>query len=107
MKKGGCEIAYTEFTLWLIPCEPLRRTLHALICRLAADLDAVEFEPHVTLFCGPSNESRARATADAISARFPPIELSVDRLDYTARFTKTLFVQFAEIGGGATHVRGG
>ena len=56
MKKGGCEIAYTEFTLWLIPCEPLRRTLHALICRLAADLDAVEFEPHVTLFCGPSNE---------------------------------------------------
>jgi 2'-5' RNA ligase len=96
MKKGGCEIAYTEFTLWLIPCEPLRTTLHALIRRLAADFDAVEFEPHVTLFCGPSNESRARATAGAISARFPPIELSVDRLDYTARFTKTLFFQFAE-----------
>jgi 2'-5' RNA ligase len=96
MKKGGFEIAYTEFTLWLMPHEPLRTTLHALIRRLAADFEAVEFEPHVTLFCGPSNEAKARATAGAISTGFPPIELNVDRLDYTARFTKTVFVQFAE-----------
>lgn len=96
MKKGGCEIAYTEFTLWLIPCEPLRTTLHALIRRLAADFDAVEFEPHVTLFCGPSNRLESLATARVMAARFPPVELSVDRLDYSDRFTKTLFVQFAE-----------
>jgi 2'-5' RNA ligase len=96
MKKGEFEIAYTEFTLWLIPCERLGTTLHALIRRLAADFDAVEFEPHVTLFCGPSDASEARATAGAIAARFPPVELSVDRLDYTHRFTKTLFIQFAE-----------
>ena len=96
MRKGGFEIAYTEFTLWLMPHEPLRTTLHALIRRLAADFEAVEFEPHVTLFCGTSNEAKARATAGAITTGFPPIELNVDRLDYTARFTKTLFVQFAE-----------
>ena len=96
MKKGGCEIAYTAFTLWLIPCKPLRTTLHALIRRLAADLDAVEFEPHVTLFCGPSNKSESLATARAIGAQFPPLELSVDRLDYTDHFTRTLFVQFAD-----------
>ena len=97
MKKGEFEIAYTEFTLWLTPQEPLATTLRALIRRLAADFDAVEFEPHVTLFCGPSKETEARATAGAIAARFPPVELGVDRLDYTDRFTKTLFVQFAEL----------
>jgi hypothetical protein len=50
----------------------------------------------VTLFCGPSNASEAWAAAKAISARFPPANLSVDRLDYSDRFTKTLFIQFAE-----------
>ena len=59
--------------------------------RLATDFDAVEFEPHVTLFCGPSNWAEAQATGRRITARFPPVELSVDRLDYSHRFTKTLF----------------
>jgi 2'-5' RNA ligase len=96
VKKGEFAIAYTEFTLWLIPNEPLASTLQALIRRLATDFDAVAFEPHVTLFCGPSNEDEAQATAGAMAARFPPVELSVERLDYTDSFTKTLFVQFAE-----------
>jgi len=90
------EIAYTEFTLWLVPREPLRSTLSAIIRRLAADLDAVEFEPHVTVFCGPSTEEEARATATAIAARLSPIELTAAGLDYTDRYTKTLFVQFEE-----------
>lgn len=84
------EIAYTEFTLWLVPREPLRSTLSAIIRRLAANLDAVEFELHVPIFCGPSTEEEARATATALAARFSA------RLDYTDRYTKTLFVQFEE-----------
>ena len=96
MNEEGFEIAYTEFTLWLMPREPLRSTLSAIIRRLAADLDAVEFEPHVTIFCGPSTEEEARATATAIAARFSAIELIAARLDYTDRYTKTLFVQFEE-----------
>lgn len=90
------EIAYTEFTLWLTPCEPLRATLRSIIHRLAASLDAVEFEPHLTVYCGPSTHAEARAVASLIARQFSPIELTADRLCHTERYTKTLFVQFQE-----------
>jgi 2'-5' RNA ligase len=88
--------AYTEFTLWLTPREPLGSFLRSTIRRLAARLDAVEFEPHVTVFCGPSTDDEARAVARRIAIQFAPIELTADRLDHSERFTKTLFVQFQE-----------
>jgi 2'-5' RNA ligase len=90
------EIAYTEFTLWLTPCEPLRSRLHSIIRHLAASLDAVEFEPHVTVYCGPSTDAEARAAAQMVAEQFSPIELTADRLCHTERYTKTLFVQFEE-----------
>jgi 2'-5' RNA ligase len=90
------EIAYTEFTLWLIPREPLRSTLRSIVRRLAASLDAVEFEPHVTVFCAHSTDAEARAVARLIAEQFSPIELSADRLDHSENYTKTLFVQFRE-----------
>jgi 2'-5' RNA ligase len=88
--------AYTEFTLWLTPSEPQRSLLRSTIRRLAARLDAVEFEPHVTVFCGSSTEDEARAVAGKIAMRFAPIELTAVRLDHSELFTKTLFVQFNE-----------
>jgi 2'-5' RNA ligase len=90
------EIPYTEYTLWLTPREPLRSTLRSIIRRLAASLDAVEFEPHVTVYCGPSTETEARAVAHLIARQFSPIELTADRLCHTEQYTKTLFVQFQE-----------
>ena len=90
------EIAYTEFTLWLTPCEPLRSTLRSIIRRLAASLDAVEFEPHMTVYCGPSTNAEARAVAYMVAKQFSPIELTADRLGHTECYTKTLFVQFQE-----------
>ena len=92
----GSEIAYTEFTLWATPREPLRSKLRALIVHLATSLDAVEFEPHVTIFCGPSSEAAARAVAGWIAAQFTPFELVANRLDCSPQYTKTLFVQFRE-----------
>jgi hypothetical protein len=80
----------------LTPCEPLRSTLRSIIRRLAASLDAVEFEPHLTVYCGPSTDAEAGAVARVIDGQFPPIELTADRLDQTERYTKTLFVQFQE-----------
>jgi 2'-5' RNA ligase len=100
VNKEEFEVAYAEFTLWLIPHEPLRSTLGAIIARLAAQFDAVEFEPHVTVFCGPSTEAEARMSAVAIAAEFSPVELIAERLDYTNRYTKTLFLQFEESGVG-------
>ena len=87
-------MAYTDISLWLTPQEPLRTTLNAIVRRLARDLDAVEFEPHVTVFCGRLSDDEAEAAASALGARFGPIQLTAERLSYTDAFTKTLFVQF-------------
>ncbi len=84
----------TEFTLWLTPQEPLRSLLRSTILQLAAQLDAVEFEPHVTVFSGPSTDIEARAVARRIAAQFSPIELTAECLDHSESYTKTLFLQF-------------
>ena len=84
----------TEFTLWLTPREPLRLLLRSIIRRLAARLDAVEFEPHVTVFSAPWTDIEALAVARRIAAQFSPIELTADCLDHSESYTKTLFVQF-------------
>ena len=89
-------MANLEFTLWLVPREPLRSALRATIHRLAESLDAVAFEPHVTVYCGPSSDAEAQSVVDRIAGQFSPIELVADGLSYTELFTKTLFVQFRE-----------
>ena len=89
-------MADTDISLWLRPQEPLRTTLSAIVRRLARDLQAIEFEPHVTVFCGRSSDEEAEETAREIAARFPPMELTAERLGYTSSFTKTLFVEFLE-----------
>jgi 2'-5' RNA ligase len=85
---------YTELSLWLTPREPLRSVLRSTILRLAVEYDAVEFEPHVTVFCGPSTDDESRAIVRRIARQFPPIELTGGRLDHSELYTKTLFVQF-------------
>jgi hypothetical protein len=47
-----------------------------IIHRLAVSLDAVEFEPHMTVYCGPSTEAEARAVAEMIAKQFSLIELT-------------------------------
>ena len=87
---------HTEFTLWLTPRDPRRSLLRSTIHRLAEELDAVEFEPHVTVYCGQSTEEEASAIARRVATGFGPLELTAVRLDHTERYTKTLFVQFEE-----------
>ncbi len=87
-------ITCTEFTLWLTPREPLRSTLRSIIDQLAASLDAVRFEPHLTLHSGPASEAEACAVARMIAEQFTPIVLEAGRLGHTESYTKTLFVQF-------------
>jgi 2'-5' RNA ligase len=85
-----------EYTLWLMPREPLAISLRSTIRRLATKLDAIEFEPHVTMFCGPSTDDEARAIAHRIANQFTPIELIADRLEHSECYTKTFFVQFRD-----------
>ena len=87
---------YTEFTLWLVPREPLLGLLRSTIHKLAAESGAVEFEPHVTVFCAPSTGDESRAVARRIGRQYAPIELTAERLDHSELYTKTLFVQFRD-----------
>ena len=87
---------YANFSLWLTPSDSMRALLRATIRQLAAQLDAVDFEPHVTVFSGLSTDSEARDVARRIAGQFAPIELTADRLDHSELFTKSLFVQFEQ-----------
>ncbi len=86
---------YTEHSFWLIPAEPFRTQLRRVIQSLATTYDAVDFEPHVTLSCGVSDDQETIAIAKVIASRFLTQRLTATNLDYTNIYTKTLFVQFA------------
>jgi len=85
-----------EHSFWLLPSEPLATRLRGLIAELAAAHDAVAFEPHVTLYCGASDDATTRAALDRISAQFGPAQLVFARLEASEEYAKTLFIRFEE-----------
>ena len=85
-----------EHSLWLMPAEPLKTLLQSIIDRLAFANGAVGFDPHVTVFCGRSDDKTTIATAQHIANMFSPIELVAVKIDFTSVYTKSLFVQFDE-----------
>ncbi|MBA3386228.1 MAG: 2'-5' RNA ligase family protein [Chthoniobacterales bacterium] len=81
---------------WLLPAAGARETLAALIAQLAERCDAPTFEPHVTLAGGELGPPRANQILQTISAR-EPIELEIERIDFSEQYTKTLFLQFRSV----------
>ena len=86
--------AHTEYSYWLLPATPFRAKLRPLIEKLAVDYDAVAFEPHVTLYCGKSNDHEANDIAKRISTMCAPIKLIPSSLNHTKSYTKTLYIHF-------------
>lgn len=85
----GTIIAY-----WLCPSEPARSEIMAVIARLAAQLDAPVFEPHVTIYVTNAEHENPESTlANAASGR-GAYRLRIRGLDFSDKFTKTLFLQF-------------
>ena len=81
---------------WLVPAADDRDYLSSLIDLLAVRFDAPRFEPHVTLFGATDlTAERAAQVLDELP-RMKPIKLAVDRVEYSEKYTKTLFVQFDE-----------
>jgi hypothetical protein len=81
---------------WLVPTPPHARDLAVIIDRLASELDAPRFEPHVTVYGG------ARAADDDIaellnqaSTAVGAIELHVTGVGTSAELFKTLYLEFA------------
>ncbi|MGH6838609.1 MAG: hypothetical protein ACREDT_07380 [Methylocella sp.] len=87
---------YKEHSFWLLPAEPLNRQLRSIVQRLAKKYDAIDFEPHVTIFSGPFDDDQTNTIARAIASLFPHGELIPVKLDYTSVYTKTLFIQFQD-----------
>jgi hypothetical protein len=86
----------TEYCFLLLPVEPLFGKLRATIQQLAERHDAPAFDPHVTLYSGPSNDEEAQSIAEEITNTFSRMELAPLKLDCTRAYTKTLFIQFIE-----------
>ena len=82
-------------TYWLCPAEPARSELSAIIDDFAARFDAPRFEPHVTLFVTRAEREIPVAVLDKVVNPRAPYSLAVRALDYSDKFTKTLFVQFS------------
>lgn len=89
---GACEqiIAY-----WLCPAEPVRSQLATLIRDLARQFDAPVFEPHVTVYVTKAANEKPEAVLQHVIKPPRQYALSIRGLDWSEKFTKTLFVQFA------------
>lgn len=79
---------------WLMPAAAQKRQLAAVIEQLARKYDAPLFEPHVTLYSSDDDEAAAAALVERVAPRFAPVTLLVCCVEQSARFTKSLFVQF-------------
>lgn len=84
----------TIVAYWLTPAEPARSFLASTIAELAAQFDAPVFEPHVTIYAGENgDDSPAQVLSHALTG-CKPFRLSARDIQYSDKFTKTLFVQF-------------
>jgi len=79
---------------WLCPAKPARSQFEALIKNLAARFDAPLFEPHVTIYVANAEQENPGAVMEKVLKECGLFRLAVNRIDYSEKFTKTLFVQF-------------
>ena len=83
-----------RYTFWLMPAEPLKMQLHSVVRKLAREFDGPEFDPHVTIYYGPSNPTEAEAITKKLAEGFSPLDLRMRYLDQSEVYEKTVFIQF-------------
>jgi hypothetical protein len=81
---------------WLVAAADERAFFSSLIDLLAVRFGAPRFEPHVTLLGGHDIDPERAAEALRKLPPIEPIELEIERIDFSDKFTKTLFVQFRQ-----------
>ncbi|MEN3368052.1 MAG: hypothetical protein V7609_195 [Verrucomicrobiota bacterium] len=86
--------AKTIVAYWLCPGEPMRTYFATIINDLAAKFDAPAFEPHVTLYVTDAANENPSAVLELVLKKRGACRLSVRGLEYSNKFTKTVFVQF-------------
>ena len=84
-----------KVTYWLCPAEPARNYLAEVIRDLAARFDAPTFEPHMTIYVTGAEQENAARVLVTVAKEQRPVRSGIHGLDYSDKFTKTLFVQLA------------
>jgi Cyclic phosphodiesterase-like protein len=83
-------------TYWLCPAEPARSHFAAVISNLAARFDAAVFEPHVTISVTSAEQEKPAIVLAKVLPGYRRFRLEALGLGYSHKFTKTLFVRFAD-----------
>jgi hypothetical protein len=81
----------TVIAYWLMPARPEADLFAEMIRILADQLDAVPFEPHLSICVTPDSKT-TRKIVKQISVS--PIRLRIEGVSFSSMFTKTLFVRF-------------
>ena len=89
MEQGQQKVAF-----WLMPAADAKAVFTSLINDLAERLDAPVFEPHVTLQGAELEEQRALELLETVAATNEPLQLQVEGIEFSEKYTKTLYVQF-------------
>ena len=77
---------------WLLPASPAREYFQSLIEDLAQRFDAPAFEPHLTLYGAPFDDAKySLLPGMQLSGS---VELEIEGIEFSEKYTKTLFVQF-------------
>ena len=83
-----------KLAFWLMPANDVKPFFVSLVDDLAQRFDAPRFEPHVTLQGAELERQRAIELLENIAAQAEPLELQVSGIEYSNKYTKTLYVQF-------------
>jgi len=84
-----------KLAFWLLPASPAAEFFTSLVNNLAARYDAPPFRPHLTLL-GTSFDDAFDFTALEKLEAPGTVELEVDSIQQTEKYTKTLFVRFKQ-----------
>ena len=77
---------------WLLPERAARKVFAENIRDLARRFETPVFVPHVSVFIAPEDTRHPTEVLRELGA--VTIELTIDRIQFSEQFTKTLFVQF-------------
>ena len=80
------------FAYWSMPAGEAREFFDGLIRELAMRFDAPPFQPHLTLFVAPEGSRAPRKVLREVPS--PDLVLVAGEIDWSEKFTETLFVRF-------------
>lgn len=83
-----------KLAFWLMPSADAKPSFVSLVEELARRLEAPAFEPHVTLQGAELDELHAVALLEKIAGRYAPVDLQIGGIEFSEKYTKTLYVQF-------------